>query len=311
MRIAVFGAGAVGGYFGGRLAQAGHAVVFIARGAHLEAMRRDGLVVRSTSGDFALCPVEATDAPAGVGRVDVVLVAVKAWHVREAGRAMLPMLGDASFVVPLQNGVEACDELAEEVGRERVVGGLCRLISVLEAPGRIRHAGVTPRIEFGEPDGRPSARVDALRAAFGAAAGVTAVVPADVAAAIWEKFLFIAPFSGVGAVTRAPAGAMRAVPETRGLLESAMREVHALALARRVAVREDAVARTLGFVDGLPADATASMQRDLIEGRPSELEYQNGAVVRLARPAGVPVPVNAFLYASLLPAELKARAAER
>lgn len=311
MRIAVFGAGAVGGYFGGRLAQAGQSVVFIARGAQLEALRRDGLVVQSTSGDFSLRPVEATDAPSEAGRVDVVLVAVKAWQIREAGRAMLPMLGEASFVVPLQNGVEAHDQLADEVGRERVLGGLCRLISVLEGPGHIRHAGMTPRIEFGEHDGRQSARVDALRMAFDAAHGVSAAVPVDIAAAVWEKFLFIAPFSGVGAVTRAPAGVMRSVPETRGLLESAMHEVYELARARRIGVREDAVQHTLGFVDGLPADATASMQRDLLEGRPSELEYQNGAVVRLARQAAVPAPVNAFLYASLLPAELKARAAER
>jgi 2-dehydropantoate 2-reductase len=311
MRIAMFGAGAVGGYFGGRLAQAGHSVVFIARGAHLEAVRRDGLVVRSTSGDFVVRPAEATDTPADAGQVDVVLLAVKAWQVRVAGRSMLPMLGEGSCVVPLQNGVEACDELAAEVGPARVLGGLCRLISVLEAPGHIRHAGVTPRIEFGEPDGRPSARVDALRAAFDAAAGVSAAVPPDVAAAIWEKFLFIAPFSGVGAVTRAPAGVMRTVPETRAMLESAMREVAALAKARGVVLPEDAVARTLSFVDSLPADATASMQRDLMEGRPSELEYQNGAVVRLARQAGVPVAVNAFLFASLLPAEKKARGAGR
>lgn len=311
MRIAVFGAGAVGGYFGGRLAQAGHSVVFIARGAQLQTLRRDGLVVESACGDFSLRRVEASDAPSEAGRVDAVLVAVKAWQVREAGRAMLPMLHADAFVVPLQNGVEARDELAGEVGEERVLGGLCRLISVLEAPGRIRHTGMTPRIEFGEYDGRTSDRVLALKAAFDAASGVSAAVPADVAAAVWEKFLFIAPFSGVGAVTRAPAGALRSVPQSRALLEAAMREVHALARARGVHVRADAVERTLGFVDGLPAEATASMQRDLLEGRPSELDYQNGAVVRLAREAAVPAPVNEFLYACLLPAELKARGAGR
>jgi 2-dehydropantoate 2-reductase len=177
----------------------------------------------------------------------------------------------------------------------------------VEAPGRIRHAGATPRIEFGERDGRRSERVEALRAAFESAVGVSVGVPDDIGAAVWEKFLFIAPFGGVGAVSRLPAGAWRAIPETRALLEAAMREVEALARARGVRVREDAVARTLAFVDGLPAEATASMQRDLLEGRPSELEQQNGAVVRLAGAAGLPVPANAFLYASLVPAERRAR----
>jgi len=309
MRIAVFGAGAVGGYFGGRLAQAGHSVVFIARGGQLETLRRDGLAVASDCGDFVLRPVEATDSPAQAGRADAVLVAVKAWQVRDAGRALLAMLGGGGFVVPLQNGVEARDELAGEVGEDRVLGGLCKLISVLEAPGRIRQTGMTPRIEFGEYDGRPSGRAQTLKEAFGGARGVSVAVPADVAAAVWEKFLFIAPFSGVGAVTRSPAGVLRSIPQSRGLLESAMHEVHALARARGVQVRADAVERTLGFVDSLPAAATASMQRDLIEGRPSELDYQNGAVVRLARESAVPAPANEFLYASLLPAELKARGA--
>lgn len=311
MRIAVFGSGAVGGYFGGRLAQAGESVTFIARGAHLEAIQREGLVVSSTAGDFVVRPAQATADPEAVGRVDVVLVGVKAWQVEDAARSMLPLLGPESTVVPLQNGVEAADQLGAVVGAERVLDGVCRLLSELEAPGRIRHAGMTPRIEFGERDGRLSARVEALRAAFAAAPGVAAIVPDDIRAVVWEKFLFIAPFSGVGAVTRMPAGVLRAVPETRRLLESAMREVSVLARARGVHLRDDAVARTLGFIDGLPAEATASMQRDILAGRPSELEQQNGAVVRLGRQASVSVPANEFLYASLLPAEIEAREAAR
>jgi 2-dehydropantoate 2-reductase len=311
MRVAVFGSGAVGGYFGGRLAQSGASVAFVARGAQLEAIRRDGLRVESSSGDFQVRPAEATDDPRAVGVVDVVLLGVKAWQVPDSGRALLPMLGPGSTVLTLQNGVEAADELAPIVGPARVLEGLCKLLSSVEAPGRIRHAGMTPRIEFGERDGRRSERVESLRAAFERAEGVSVGVPDDIRAAVWEKFLFIAPFGGVGAVSRLPAGAWRAVPETRALLEAAMREVEAVARARGVRVRDDAVARTLAFVDGLPAEATASMQRDLLEGRPSELEQQNGAVVRLARGAGVPVPANAFLYASLLPAERKARGPAR
>ncbi len=307
MRIAVYGTGGVGGYFGGRLAQAGESVVFIARGAHRDAIRRDGLKVESIAGDFEVKPAEATDDPAVAGPVDVVLVCVKAWQVPEIAPSLLPLLRDDSVVVPLENGVEAADQIAAVVGPERVLGGLCKIVSFVAGPGRIRHAGVPPRIEFGERDGRKSERVAALRAAFEKAHGVSVCTPDDIEAALWEKFLFIAPVSGVGAVTRVPIGAFRAVPETRAMLEAAMSEVFALARARGVALRGDAVARTMGFVDGLPQDATASMQRDVIEGRPSELESQNGTIVRLGRQSGVAVPVNECLYRSLLPAELAAR----
>lgn len=308
MRVAVFGAGGVGGYFGGRLAQAGESVVFIARGAHLQAMRSEGLRVDSPAGDFHIARAEATDDPSSAGRVDAVVVCVKAWQVREAAAMMIPMLGPASFVVPLQNGVEAADQLAALVGKERVLGGLCRVVSYVVEPGHIRHAGVAPRIEFGERGGHvPSSRVAALRSAFEKAIGVSVGTPDDIDAAVWEKFLFIAPFSGVGAVTRVPAGIIRAVDETRELLVKAMREVFELARLRGIGLGGDALERTLAFFEGLPAEATASMQRDITEGRPSELEYQTGAVVRLARQAGLPVPVNECLYRSLLPAELRAR----
>jgi 2-dehydropantoate 2-reductase len=307
MRIAIFGAGGVGGYFGGRLAQAGERVVFIARGAHLFEMRARGLRVDSVAGDFTVSPVEATDDPFSVSPVDVVLVCVKAWQVPEAARALLPLLRDDSFVVPMENGVEAADQLAVVVGTERVVGGLCRIVSFVVGPGHIRHAGAVPRVEFGERDRRSSARVAALKAAFERCTGVSVGTPPDIEVALWEKFLFIAPFSAVAAVARMPAGIVRTIPETRHLLEAAIGEVLALARVRGVALSEDSVARTLAYVDGLPEDATASMQRDILEGRPSELDAQTGTIVRLGREAGVPVPTNEFLYASLLPAELEAR----
>jgi len=234
---------------------------------------------------------------------------VKAWQVKDAGRDLRPLLEGGGFVVPLQNGVEAADELTAELGPERVVGGFCKIFSYLTGPGRIKHAGVAPRIEFGERDGRRSERVERLRAAFEKAAGVSVATPGDIGAALWEKFLFIAPLSGVGAVTRMPAGVLRVVPESREMLESAMREVFDLARARGIGLRKDAVARTLSYVDSLPADGTASMQRDILEGRPSELDYQTGAVVRLAREARVPVPVNEFIYRALLPGERRARGA--
>lgn len=306
MRIAIMGAGGVGGYFGGRLARGGEEVVFIARGRHLEALRTSGLEVESPDGDFAILPCDATDDPATVGEVDAVVVGVKAWQVTEAARAMRPMVGERTVVLPLQNGVEAPAQLAAVLGPGPVLGGLCRIIAERVAPGRIRHGGAEPFVALGELDNRPSGRVEKLREAFDRA-GVKAEVPRDIQAAMWEKFLLIAAISGVAAVTRAPVGVVRSLPETRDLLTRAMREILTLAHARGIAVRPDAVERTLDFFDRLPADGTASMQRDLMEGRPSELESQNGAVVRLGRESGVATPVHELLYASLLPQERAAR----
>jgi 2-dehydropantoate 2-reductase len=303
----VYGSGAVGGYFGGRLAQAGHDVTFIARGAHLEAIRAEGLRVESVAGDFTIFPANVTEDPSDARSPDAVLVCVKAWDVPEAARRIAAAVGPDTFVVPLENGVEAPDQLAAVLGRDRVVPGLCKIVAFVARPGMIRHAGVPPSIAFGEVDGRPTARVRRLRAAFRKTSGVEVEEPADISAALWQKFLFISSFSAVGAVTRMPAGQMRSVPETRRMLETAMREVASLARARGVRLGDDAIEKTIAFIDRLPEDSTASMQRDLMEGRPSELEYQTGSVVRLGKEAGVPTPVNDFLYASLLPMEKKAR----
>lgn len=307
MRFSIVGSGGVGAYFGGRLAQAGHDVVFIARGAHLAAIRERGLTVESTEGDFAVPKAQATDDLTRLPPVDVVILGVKTWQVREVASSLRSILRDDSAVLTLQNGVEAPDDVAEACGRNRVIAGLCRLMSYVAGPGVIRHAGVKPRIEFGELEGGRSPRVEALRVALNGCVGVTATEADDIQAALWDKFLFIAPFSAVGAVTRQPAGRWRDVPQTRELLEAAMREVVALAQARGVALPYEAIPRTIGFTDRLPRDSTASMQRDLLEGRPSELEAQTGAIVRMAAAAGLAVPVNAFLYASLLPAEQRAR----
>jgi 2-dehydropantoate 2-reductase len=306
VRIAVFGTGAVGGYFGARLAQAGEEVAFIARGEQLRALQDRGLRVDSPKGDFAVRPVRATDDPAQVGPVDVVLVGVKAWQVGEAAQAMRPLVGPETFVVPLQNGVEAPSQLAAVLGDEHVLGGLCRIISQVVEPGHVRHAGLEPYVALGELDNRPSERAARLRETF-ARAGVAAEVPPDIGVAMWGKFLFIASFSGVGAVTRVPAGVLRSLPETRRMLEGAMHEVLAVARARGIGLPEESISQTLGLIDGLPPGGTASMQRDIVAGRPSELESQNGAVVRLGREAEVPTPLHAFIYHTLLPLELRAR----
>ncbi len=307
MRVAIFGAGGVGGYFGGRLAQAGEDVTFIARGPHLEALRDNGLQVQSVAGDFVVQPAQATDDPATIGRVDVVLVAVKAWQVPQAAAMMAPLIGSNTVVVPLENGVEAPDQLAAELGREHVAGGLCRIISYIAAPGVIHHVGAEPYVAFGELDNRLSRRLERLRAAFDRATGVTAEIPTDVKVAMWRKFLLIATFSGVGAVTRAPIGVVRSRPETRAMLQQALREIYDVGRARGVALDEEAIEAATTFMDDLPPEATASMQRDILEGRPFELESQNGAVVRLGAEAGVETPLHRFIYSALLPLELRSR----
>lgn len=307
MHIAVFGTGAVGGYFGGRVAQTGEEVTFIARGDHLRAIRRHGLRVESVEGDFVVAPAEATDDPAAVGVVDAVLVAVKTWQVREAAEAMRPLVGPDTAVVPLGNGVETPSQLAPVLGKEHVLGGLCRIISSLVEPGHIRHTGIRPSIAFGELDGAISERVRRLHAVFEKAEGVSATIPPDIEAAMWEKFLFIASLSAVGAVTRVPVGVLRSLPGTRKMLEEAMEEILAVANARGVVLPRETVRETMAFVDSLPLHGTTSMQRDIMAGRPSELESQNGAVVRLGGEAGVETRLHAFIYSSLLPQELLAR----
>jgi 2-dehydropantoate 2-reductase len=311
MRVTVVGAGGVGAYFGGRLAESGQNVAFVARGDHLRAICERGLQVTSIAGDLALHPVRVSDDPAELGPTDAILVAVKTWQVGEAAERMRPLLGPDTFVVPLMNGVEAADHLAAALGPERVLGGLCRIVAWIEAPGHIRHAGVDPWIGFGELAGGTSDRVERLRAAFARCRGVTAEALTDVRAELWRKLMFIAAMSGVGAVTRAPIGVVRRLDHTRRLLQRAVEEIHAVAVASGVALPPGAVADTLAYVDSLPDDATASMQRDILAGRPSELEAQSGAVVRLGARAGVPTPVHDFIYASLLPLEHRARGEER
>ncbi len=306
MRIGIYGTGGAGGHFGARLAKAGEDVVFIARGEHLAAIRREGLVVETDTGEIRVRPAQATDDAAQAGPVDVVILGVKTWQVEDAARRMGPMLGRDTFVVPLQNGVEAAGALVGVLGAERVVGGLCATFSWISAPGRIRSLGQVHSIRFGELDRRPSPRTERLREAFGRA-GIRATIPPDIHVSLWEKLLFVVPFGGMGAVARVPIGAIRTVPETRRMLRSAMEEIHAVSWARGVALPDDAVEKGMAFLDGLDATGTTSLQRDIAEGRPSELEAWNGAVVRLGREGGVPTPTHEFLYASLLPLERRAR----
>jgi 2-dehydropantoate 2-reductase len=298
MRIAVFGTGGVGGFFGGRLAQAGQDVTFIARGEHLRAIKSGGLKVESPSGNFVVFPAKATDDVTEAGEVDLVILGVKAWQVPEAAHAMKPLVGPDTTVLPLQNGVDAVSQLVAELGTDRVIGGLCRIVSFVVEPGRIRHSGFTPSIIIGELDNRRTSRIDKIERVF-KSAGLEISVAADIQVALWTKFLFIASFSGVGAVANAPAGVVRSDPKWRSQLLKAMEEIYTLAHAREIKLPADSVDKVMASVDSLPEDATSSMQRDIAAGKPSELESQNGAVVRMAREAGIEAPTHTLIYQTL------------
>jgi len=307
MRIAVFGTGGVGGYFGGRLAQAGENVTFIARGRHLQAIKANGLKVDSLAGDFAVSPANATDDVREVGEVDLVILGVKAWQVPEAARAMKPLVGPSTTVLPLQNGVDAVAQLVDELGPDKIIGGLCKIVSFVVEPGHIRHAGFTPAIVIGELDNQRTDRITRIEQVF-KRAGLDTTIASDIQVALWTKFLFIASFSGVGAIANAPAGVLRTDPKWHAQMLKAMEEIYELAHARGIKLPPDSIDTVMAGVNALPEGATSSMQRDIVAGKPSELESQNGAVVRMAREAGVDVPTHALIYQTLKPLEQKARA---
>ena len=309
MRIAVYGCGGVGAYFGGRLAQIGQDVTFVARNETLSALRSKGLKVGSIAGDFILDRVQATNDPAVVGVVDYVLCCVKAWQVTTAARAMLPMIGPDTLIVPLQNGVEAPDQIASIIHPGNVLGGLCAIVAFQAGPGHIKHSGGNPLIRFGHLDNRPDPRVNTLSEIFNHCSGVKSSIPDDMLVAMWLKFMLITPWSGLGAVSRAPIGVLLEQPETRDLLVQAIEEIYRLGLARNIALPPDSVARTLATLEDIPPNSTTSMQRDLVRGRPSELDAQNGAVVRLGHEIGFDTPINRFFLYSLRSLELRARGA--
>lgn len=305
MKIAVFGSGAVGGFFGGRLALSGQSVFFVARGHNLGAMQSNGLRVESVDGDFTVPNVAASDSPQEIGPVDVVLVTVKTWQLGAAMAAMAPLVGPETILVPLLNGVEAPKVLAQFFGNRRVIVGLAKIIAAMAGPGHVRHLGAVPYIAIGESDNRRSPRVRELRAIL-SAAGISSEIPEDIHAALWSKFLFVVSWGGVGAVTRAPLGVLRDLTPTRDMMTAAMQEIDRLAAALAIRLPQNIVTTTMTFIDSLPANGTTSLQRDIAAGRPSELDAWNGAVARLGREAGVSTPLNDFIYGSLLPLEKRA-----
>ena len=298
MKIVVMGSGGVGGYFGARLAANGADVIFIARGEHLAALRRDGLKVLSANGDLAVKPVKATDDPASVGHADLVMIAVKLWSTDDAARTIAPMMGPKSAVVSWQNGVVAEDILIKLYGKERVIGGVSNIAALIEAPGVIRHNGTMARLIFAELNGKPSKRIDAF-AALCKQANIDHVVSDDINRAIWQKFIFLASFSGMTCATRLSIGPIRTDPETRAMLKAALGEVVAIGRAKGVSLPDDQVEQSLTWADNLPPTMVASMLGDLNRGNRLELPWLSGNVVKLGEELGVATPVHKFIFTVL------------
>lgn len=298
MKIVLMGSGGVGGYFGARLAANGADVTFIARGEHLAAMRRDGLKVLSANGDLTVKPVKATDDPASVGHADLVMIAVKLWSTDDAARTIAPMMGPNSAVVSWQNGVVAEDILIKHYGKERVIGGVSNIAALIEAPGVIRHNGTMARLIFAELNGKPSKRIDAF-AALCKQANIDHVVSDDINRAIWQKFIFLASFSGMTCATRLSIGPIRTDPETRAMLKAALGEVVAIGRAKGVSLPDDQVEQSLTWADNLPPTMVASMLGDLNRGNRLELPWLSGNVVKLGEELGVATPVHKFIFTVL------------
>lgn len=302
MRIAVMGTGGVGGYFGAKLAKAGNDVAFVARGAHLDAMRRQGLRIQSASGDIELRDVVATDDPSSLAPVDVVMFCVKLWDVETAAARIAPLLGARGVVIPFQNGIDSPEMLRRVLGEERVLGGVAYIAATIAAPGIVAQTGSMAKLRVGAfgdaSDCRDRAR-DFVRACTDA--GIDAELAPDIRRALWEKFVFLTALSGVTALSRQPVGGIRGDPDLRGAFAASMHETVALARARNVALPDDFLPAQMRALDRLPAEMRSSMQNDLMAGRRLEAPWLCGRVAELSAQAGLAAPVNATIYAGLKP----------
>jgi len=300
MRIAVIGAGGVGGVFGAALAKAGANVIFVARGAHLAAMRERGLRIEGGRGELVLQPAQATDDPASIGPVDLVLICVKLWDVESAGAAVRPLIGPETGVIPLQNGIDASERLSPILGERAVMGGVAQVSATIAEPGVIRQTGALQRLVFGELDGRRSERAERFLALC-QKAGFDATLTGNIERALWEKFVLLVAMSSITAVTRLPVGKLRDDPDLWELYRTVMNEVVAVGRARGVDIAPDLAEKLLAPVKSFPATGMASMAVDLLRGNRIELPWLAGKAVSLGREHGVPMPATATLYAALKP----------
>jgi len=300
MRIAVIGTGGIGGPYGASLAKAGADVTFVARGAHLAAMRENGLRIEGDRGQTHIQPAHATDNIAEIGIVDVVLCCVKLWDLEFVAEQIRAIIGPQTAVIPLQNGVDATERMVCILGDAAVMGGVAFVTGTIIAPGVIRQTGTYQRMTFGELDGHVSERGQRLRDLC-EAAGFEGVLSPDIMVPVWEKFILLVPLSGLNALTRLPLGKWRGDPDLVALCEAALRETVSVGIAQGVRLPPDSIDRTLAQMHSMPPHHTTSMGNDLIRGNRLELPWFAGKVVELGRCHGIKTPVNGFIYAALKP----------
>ena len=309
MKIAVIGVGGIGGYYGALLAHSGEEVSFVARSAHLEAIRKNGLTIKSIHGDFIANPARVTDNPAEIGPVDLVLFCVKTYDTDEAAQAIKPIIRKESAdtaVLSLQNGVDAVEQIGKVVGVEHMLAGATWISSAIEAPGVIRQISDYRRVVIGEPDGKITPRLEAISNAF-QKTGITLEQSTEIQKIIWHKFMFLCATSGFGSLTRLPVANYRSVPETRTLIKRLMKEVQALAQAQGIRLDGDIIEKSLAFMDSVAPKIKPSMQLDVEAGHKTEIESIIGVMGRKGREFGIATPVADMLYAFLLPVDLNAR----
>jgi 2-dehydropantoate 2-reductase len=305
MKIAIIGSGGVGGYFGAKLAKAGYEVSFLARGQHLKAIKNNGLKIKSIEGNFEVNNLFATDKIKELGHPDLIIIGVKAWQIKEIKDKLKSIVHNHTSIIPLQNGVMAVDELSESIDKSNILGGLCRIISMIEKPGVINHLAITPTIVFGELNKKVTIRTKEIKAIFDNA-NIKCHISEDIESDLWKKFISIC-VGGLLAVSKTTYGELREIKETRQLMIELMKEIYNLSQKIGINIESDFIDKTVAFIDTFPYDSTASMTRDIWDGKPSELEYQNGTVVKLGEKYEFDTPINRFIYYSLLPSEIKAR----
>ncbi|MGA9588945.1 MAG: 2-dehydropantoate 2-reductase [Salegentibacter sp.] len=306
MKILIYGIGGVGGYFGGRLAKAGNEVTMIARGKHLQAIKENGLEVESINGDFRVFPKLATSDVAEAQTPELVILGVKSWQIEDAARELKSVIGKNTMVLPLQNGANNVEKLLRVLPEKNVLGGLCHIISFVEAPGKIRHPSFEPQITFGELNNEKTERILRVKELFDEA-GINNTIPEDIKLEIWKKFLYITTVSGIGGLTRVPVDKIRESEYLYDLMQKTAEEIKAVANAKGIRLEKEHLKKAFQIVENQPEGTTASTQRDIMAGKPSELENFNGYIVKEGRKLNVETPVNHFIYECLLPMEREAR----
>lgn len=305
MEIVIVGAGGVGGYFGGKLAQAGWNTTFITRGESLKVINEKGLHIKSIKGDFHVFP-QATDDDTVVKKADLIILAVKSWQIEDVARKIKPFLKDTATILPLQNGADNAERLLAIIPPAHVIAGLCKIVSKIESYGVIAHFGYEPEIVFGEINNLRTQRVESIKNVFDKANFKNRIAE-NIQRDIWLKFLFIASISAMGALTRSVLGVMREDPYLREKLLETAREIVAVGKSLGVALETNDIDACFKMIDSMDHDTTMSLQRDMMEEKPSELENFNGFIVHKGDELGIDTPVNDFIYYSLRPMELKVR----